>query len=172
MNKFLIIAIVLIGFTVPNAVLAQRNGEWYIDETNRTGILARVNGGVFSGREFWVVFEFDRRCEPIFSSIEMKGRAFGSFLRQEGFPPQKVFLSVNGERYTWHGVYAEYSGGTEIGLGLTQAAWSALLSNPRTISFTELGVTSREVVRVFLKQLWFQFVPVFHGLQGRSTMKN
>jgi AAA15 family ATPase/GTPase len=35
-----------------------------------------------------------------------------------------------------------------------------------------LGVTSREVVRVFLKQLWFQFVPVFHGLQGRSTMKN
>jgi polar amino acid transport system ATP-binding protein len=35
-----------------------------------------------------------------------------------------------------------------------------------------LDVTSREVVRVFLKQLWFQFVPVFHGLQGRSTMKN
>jgi len=35
-----------------------------------------------------------------------------------------------------------------------------------------LFVTSREVVRVFLKQLWFQFVPVFHGLQGRSTMKN
>ena len=35
-----------------------------------------------------------------------------------------------------------------------------------------LSVTSREVVRVFLKQLWFQFVPVFHGLQGRSTMKN
>ena len=35
-----------------------------------------------------------------------------------------------------------------------------------------LRVTSREVVRVFLKQLWFQFVPVFHGLQGRSTMKN
>ena len=35
-----------------------------------------------------------------------------------------------------------------------------------------LAVTSREVVRVFLKQLWSQFVPVFHGLQGRSTMKN
>jgi HD superfamily phosphohydrolase len=37
---------------------------------------------------------------------------------------------------------------------------------------SKLCVTSREVVRVFLKQLWFQFVPVFHGLQGRSTMKN
>jgi IS30 family transposase len=37
---------------------------------------------------------------------------------------------------------------------------------------TELAVTSREVVRVFLKQFWFKFVPVFHGLQGRSALKN
>jgi chemotaxis protein MotA len=44
---------------------------------------------------------------------------------------------------------------------------------PRILKDKEaIAVTSREVVRVFLKQLWFQFVPVFHGLQGRSTMKN
>ena len=30
-----------------------------------------------------------------------------------------------------------------------------------------IGVTSRQVVRLFLKQLWFEFVPVLHGLQGR-----
>jgi len=30
-----------------------------------------------------------------------------------------------------------------------------------------LGVTSRQVVRLFFEQLWFEFVPVFHGLQGR-----
>ena len=35
-----------------------------------------------------------------------------------------------------------------------------------------LGVTSREVVGVFLKQFWFKFVPVFHGLQGGSALKN
>jgi hypothetical protein len=33
-----------------------------------------------------------------------------------------------------------------------------------------LAVTSREVVGVFLKQLWLTFVPVFHGLQGRCCM--
>jgi hypothetical protein len=33
-------------------------------------------------------------------------------------------------------------------------------------------VTSREVVRVFLRQFWFKFVPVIHGLQGRSALKN
>jgi len=30
-----------------------------------------------------------------------------------------------------------------------------------------LAVTSREVVRLFLEQLRFDFVPFFHGLQGR-----
>jgi hypothetical protein len=31
------------------------------------------------------------------------------------------------------------------------------------------GVTSRQVVWLFFKQLWFEFVPVLHGLQGRFT---
>ena len=30
-------------------------------------------------------------------------------------------------------------------------------------------VTSRQVVWLFFKQLWFEFVPVLHGLQGRFT---
>jgi len=30
-----------------------------------------------------------------------------------------------------------------------------------------LSVTSRQVVWLFLEQLRFEFVPVFHGLQGR-----
>ena len=28
-------------------------------------------------------------------------------------------------------------------------------------------VTSRQVVRLFLEQLWFEFVPFLHRLQGR-----
>jgi hypothetical protein len=41
------------------------------------------------------------------------------------------------------------------------ASWAVpnLLSGP-------LAVTSRTVVRLFLEQLWFEFVPVFHRLQG------
>jgi transcriptional regulator with XRE-family HTH domain len=31
----------------------------------------------------------------------------------------------------------------------------------------ELIVTSRPVVWLFFEQFWFEFVPVFHGLQGR-----
>ena len=31
----------------------------------------------------------------------------------------------------------------------------------------DLGVTSRKIVRLFPKQLPLEFVPVFHGLQGR-----
>lgn len=133
---YTVIAIILVS-SVPQAVSAQQYGEWYIEENNRTGILARVKGGMFARREFMVAFEYDQRCQPIFSSVEMNGRAFGTFVRKEAFPPQRAFLSVNGQRYTWHGAYAEYSDGVEIGIGIIQSAWNALLSNPRTISFTE-----------------------------------
>jgi hypothetical protein len=32
-----------------------------------------------------------------------------------------------------------------------------------------LAVTSRTVIRLFLELIWFNFVPVFHRLQGRPT---
>jgi hypothetical protein len=35
-----------------------------------------------------------------------------------------------------------------------------------------LTVTSRKLVRNFLEQLWFEFVPVFHGLQGRFAAQD
>ena len=39
--------------------------------------------------------------------------------------------------------------------------------NDKLIKSLSLYVTSRQVVRLFFEQLWFEFVPVFHGLQGR-----
>jgi len=30
-----------------------------------------------------------------------------------------------------------------------------------------VGITSRKVIWLFLEQLWSEFVPVFHRLQGR-----
>jgi hypothetical protein len=35
-----------------------------------------------------------------------------------------------------------------------------------------LDVTSRKLVWIFLKQLGFDFVPIFHGLQGRPAAQN
>ncbi len=36
-----------------------------------------------------------------------------------------------------------------------------------TCSRHSIGVTSRKVVWLFLEQVWFEFVLVFHRLQGR-----
>jgi hypothetical protein len=36
-----------------------------------------------------------------------------------------------------------------------------------TVARSRLDVTSRPVVWLFFEQFWFEFVPVFHGLQGR-----
>jgi hypothetical protein len=35
------------------------------------------------------------------------------------------------------------------------------------LGVVNLTVTSRPVVWLFFEQFWFEFVPVFHGLQGR-----
>ena len=45
--------------------------------------------------------------------------------------------------------------------------WEQIKKDKNGIRFIDLSVTSREVVRLFLEQLRFDFVPVFHGLQGR-----
>ena len=46
-----------------------------------------------------------------------------------------------------------------------------LFSEKHAIKYSKgvacLNVTSRKVVWLFLKQLWLEFVPVLHGLQGR-----
>ena len=54
----------------------------------------------------------------------------------------------------------------------TPQAVKALVSGLEEADFTNITVTSRELVRIFLEQLWFEFVPVFHGLQGRFAAQD
>jgi len=135
--KHIFLSIFIFIFFANNNSLAREFGRCYIDTTNQSGILARVKNKKTSPREFMVAFEFSQNCEPIFSSVKMRKKAFEALVRVEGFPPQTAFLSINGERHTWHGATAEYLGGREIGIRITQSAWNALLSNPRTMSFIE-----------------------------------
>lgn len=145
MKSFLLLIILLIILASGGISLSQASRQWFVDETNQTGILARAHGGILAKREFLVAFEFENQCQPMFSSIKMQARAFGTLLRVSAFPPEKVFLTINGVRHTWHGAHAEYSGGREIGIGITQAAWNALLSNPARVSFTELDGQTYDV---------------------------
>lgn len=135
--KRIFLSIFIFSFFSNNNSLAQEYGRWYIDTTNQSGILARVKNKKASPREFMVAFEYSQKCEPIFSSIKMEKQSFEALVRVDRFPPQTAFLSINGKRHSWHGASAEYLGGREIGMGIPQAAWNALLSNPRTMSFIE-----------------------------------
>ena len=52
--------------------------------------------------------------------------------------------------------------------GYRKVRYRGLFKNTaQMFSMMALAVTSREVVRLFLEQLRFDFVPVFHYLQGR-----
>ena len=57
----------------------------------------------------------------------------------------------------------------------SEGGWALLwryINQPPDWPRERLSVTSRELVRIFLEQLWFEFVPVFHGLQGRFAAQD
>lgn len=124
--------------------LAQRPGEWFL-ERNPTGILARVYGTGYNGVEFMVVFEPQRGCEPIFSTLILNSQSLGNPISQRPFPPNNIYISVNGLRHTWHGAVAEYVNGLEIGVGITRDAWNNLLSDPKSINFIDANGKSFNV---------------------------
>ncbi len=128
-------ALIVISATYSHARTA---GLWYVETTNKTGILARVHSGnMFAQREFLVAFEYERRCDPIFSSLYVDGQVLGEAQNARTFPPNEVFVVIDRVQHTWHSVIVEYTSGREIGVGVTQSAWEALLASPKSVQFIE-----------------------------------
>ena len=64
-------------------------------------------------------------------------------------------------------------GRLDAGLGEELLRRGFALRGRETVgAFKRLRVTSRELVRIFLEQLWFEFVPVLHGLQWRFAAQD
>ena len=65
-----------------------------------------------------IVFEVSRKCDPIFSYVEMKGRKFGTPEKQSRLPMNTLGARVNGKHYTGHAASTLYSNGFELGFGM------------------------------------------------------
>lgn len=124
---------------------AQARGEWYVETRIRAAPAARVDRGLYNSSSFAVIFEYERNCDPIFSMFKFHGSELGSIVRREGFSQNRVFLEINGVRYSWSGAVAHYSQGVEIAVGIAQDAWNALINNPRSVVFLESDGRASEV---------------------------
>lgn len=122
-------------FAAPSAAVAQ--AEWRTDTRGAAGPIAQVALSDSEGkrRSVFVAFEYARRCDPLFSIIEISGGQLGAPIEQSALKGSKIGIVLNGRFHTWHAATTKYSNGYEAGFGLTNELFDLLLSTVNALIF-------------------------------------
>lgn len=132
--RFLARCIFLAGLF--SSCLAQ--ASWVSDTRSAAGPVAMVQLSPLPGRDriVMIAFEISRKCDPIFSYVEMKGRKFGAPEKQIRLPTNTLGARVNGKHFTGHAASTLYSNGFELGFGMpNDMALVIAFEDVRTLSF-------------------------------------
>lgn len=136
-NKFIFF---LVGLLFAANSASQHPYTWRVDFSSFEGPIARVDIPFgLNSRSYMVIFEYKRKCEPLFASLTTKisSSRLGRVIQRRAVNPAVYFLTINGVRHTWHGAVTDYQNASEVAIGLTQQAWDSLLSGPSNIFFIE-----------------------------------
>lgn len=122
-----------------STAIAQQS--WSIDSRSSTGPVALIelpsDGG--KSRLAMIAFEYARKCDPLFTYVEMHGRKLGTPEKQSRLPPSSIGGSINGKRYSGSSAAAitVYSNGIEVGFGMPDdMAMTLAFEAVNSISFT------------------------------------
>lgn len=132
--RFLTRCLILAG--VFSSCLAQ--AAWLFDSRSPAGPVAMVQLSPLPGRDriVMIAFEISRKCDPIFSYVEMKGRKFGTPEKQIRLPANTLGARVNGKHYTGNAASTLYSNGFELGFGMpNDMALLIAFGDVRSLSF-------------------------------------
>jgi hypothetical protein len=129
-----------------SALLANtaKKNIWYVDLSLNHGTMARVDVGEIDSKfiTFAVIFEYERNCDPLFSMLVFRKKNFGSNISKILVTPGNYILIIDGYKYTWHSVYAQYEFGYELAIGVTKEAWNKLILSPRSITLSVMSQKS------------------------------
>jgi hypothetical protein len=127
-SKTASIAILLLSLaTMP----VQAQFVWHMDARSPTGPIAQValpDSGA-KHRTAFLVFEYARNCDPIFSFAEVGGSRLGAAVSQSVLKNSKIGVLLNGKFYSWHAAITNYDNGYEAGFGVTNDLLLQLLVN-------------------------------------------
>ncbi|WKL16539.1 hypothetical protein QYQ99_03010 [Comamonas testosteroni] len=116
------IKLVLAATVLIATVGAHAQSSWRMDKKGAAGPVAVLDlpaeGG--NNRVAMLAYEYARRCSPLFTYAEIKGRQFGAGEKQMALPSGRAFGSVNGNRYTGPGAVSVYANAVEVGFGMPQ----------------------------------------------------
>lgn len=95
-------------------------GAWRLNRDATAGPLAQIDlpGAAGKSRVALIVFEYARRCDPIFSFGEFAGSRPGTPKSQSRLNDSKIGVVLNGRFYTWHAAQTIYDNGYEAGFGM------------------------------------------------------
>lgn len=120
--------LVIAGATISIFSLSvQAQGNWTVDSRGAAGPIAQVvlkDAGA-KRRTSFIAFEYARKCDPIFSFIEITGQRLGNPIGQSILNGSKIGAVVNGQFHTWHAATTKYDNGYEAGFGVTNELFYA-----------------------------------------------
>ena len=108
--------------------VAQAQAAWRLDTRSATGPIAQValpDSGA-KHRSSFISFEYERKCDPIFSFVEIKGSRLGTAVSQSVASGTKIGVVVNGKFHTWNAAMTKYDNGYEVGFGITNELFDVL----------------------------------------------
>ena len=107
---------------------AQAQAVWKLEARAATGPIAQValaDSGT-KRRSAFIAFEYARKCDPIFSFVEITGSRLGTAVRQSVLSGSKIGVLVNGRFHTWNAATTRYENGYEAGFGITSELFDVL----------------------------------------------
>lgn len=126
---------------VATASISMAQQTWVAESRSSSGPVARVELPSENGKSrlALIAFEYARKCDPLFTYVEMQGRKFGVPEKQSRLPPSSIGGAINGKRYSGSAASAitVYSNGIEVGFSMTDEMAMALAFDAiNSISFT------------------------------------
>lgn len=112
---------------------------WRVDTRGTTGPIAQaaLADSDAKRRTSFIVFEYARRCDPIFSFAEINGSRLGSPIAQSALTGTKIGVFVNGKFHTWNAAMTKYDNGYEAGFGVTNELFDLLVGKVDSLVFVK-----------------------------------
>lgn len=107
---------------------ADAQAAWRLDTRGAAGPIAQVALASSGGKQrtSFIVFEYARNCDPIFSFAEFTGSRLGPAVSQSVLNGTKIGVVVNGQFHTWHAAMTTYGNGYEVGFGIPNELFNLL----------------------------------------------
>jgi len=90
-------------------------------------------------RVVFVVFEYARQCDPIFSFVEISGGALGKPRKQSVLYGSKIGVEINGRIHTGNAAQTQYDNGFEAGFGITNELFDLLTGKVDSLAYITPG---------------------------------